>query len=307
LSEERKITFAHRLEYAATRAAQGVICALPAGAARELGASLGDAAFSLGIRRKVVLGHLERIFGDEYSEAELERIARESYRNFGRLTFEFGRFTRLDERAIERTITLTGAEHLRDALDGGKGAILVAGHLGNWEVAATLAAQGYPVTFLVGEQHNILVDRLMNRLRTRFGARIVPVTGSLMGILRALRGNRIVAMLSDQDAGTSGIFVDFLGLPASTPYGPGRFAARTGAPLLPGLAVRHGRSKHELVICPPVAPPPEGTSPEEAAQSYTQGYTAAFERFIRERPEQYFWMHRRWKTRPLTETTDAGR
>jgi KDO2-lipid IV(A) lauroyltransferase len=302
VARERKITFVHRLEYAAVRVVQSLICALPAGAARELGAGLGSLAYAIGIRKKIVLGHLDRIFGDDRSEAELERIARDSYRNFGRMTFEFGRFSRLDDRAIESTITLTGEEHLKAALDGGRGAILVAGHFGNWELAATMAAMGYPITFLVGEQHNILVDRLMNGLRARFGVETVPVTGSLMGVLRALRKNRIVAMLSDQDAGRDGIFVDFLGLPASTPYGPGRFAARTGAPVLPGIALRHGKGNHELIVCAPVDGPSDGASDDEAAQAYTQGYTSVFERFIREHPEQYFWMHRRWKTRPPAET-----
>jgi len=298
VARNRPITLSHRLEYAAARTLQILICALPASAAREIGAGLGSLAYAVGIRREVVLDHLSRVFGEERSKAELARIARESYRNFGRTTFEFGRFPRLDARAIEETVSLEGGEHLDRALAEGKGAILVAGHFGNWELAATLATRGYPLTFLVGEQHNTLVDGLMNRLRARFGVEIVPLTGSLMGVLRALRRNRIVAMLSDQDAGRSGIFVDFLGLPASTPYGPGRIAARTGAPVVPGNAVRRPGGRHSLVFRPPVPPAPEGASPEEAARHYTQAYTTALEDFVRRHPEQYFWMHRRWKTRP---------
>lgn len=307
MARERKITLSHRLEYAVARLLQALICALPAGAARELGAGLGSLAYTVGIRRAVVLGHLSRVFGRERSETELAWIARESYRNFGRTTFEYARFPRLDGRAIEETVSLEGGEHLDRALAEGKGAILVAGHFGNWELAATLATMGYPLTFLVGEQHNTLVDGLMNRLRARFGVELVPLTGSLMGVLRALRRNRIVAMLSDQDAGPTGIFVDFLGLPASTPYGPGRIAARTGAPLVPGNAVRRPGGRHALVICPPVTPPPAGTAPDDAARHYTQAYTAALEQFIRRHPEQYFWMHRRWKTRPPVVPAAAPR
>jgi len=298
LARSSSPTLAHRLEYALARAAQSGICLLPAGAARELGAGLGSLAYGLGIRREVSLGHLRRIFGDDRVDEELEAIARDSYRNFGRMTFEFGRFPRLTNEVIERTVTVTGAEHLDSALVGGKGALLIAGHFGNWEMAATLATRGYPLTFLVGEQHNRLVDGLMNRLRQGLGVETVPLTRSLLGVLRALRSNRIVAMLSDQDAGLSGVFVDFLGLQASTPYGPGRLAWKTGAPLLPGMAVRHDRSTHELVICEPVAAPPDGASEDEAVRHYTQGYTSVFEDFIRRYPEQYFWMHRRWKTRP---------
>jgi len=298
----RPITFQHRLEYAAVRALQTAICAMPASVARETGAFLGSAAYGLGIRKKVVHAQLRQVFGPGLPDPEIERIARESYRNFGRMTFEYGRFPRLDRGAVELLITVRGGEHLRAALDDGKGALLVAGHFGNWELAATLATFGYPLTILVGEQHNSLVDGLMNRLREQFGVRLVPMTGNLMGVFRALRDNRIVAMLSDQDAGKNGIFVDFLGRQASTPYGPGRLAARTGAPLLPGMAVRQEEGRHDLVICPPVEPPPAGASPEEEARFYTQGYTDVFARFIREHPEHYFWMHRRWKTRPPDES-----
>lgn len=288
----------HRLEYAAVRAVQATICSMPAGAARELGAALGRAAFALGVRRDVVLGHLTRVFGGERSDEELALIARRSYENFGRMVFEYARFPRLDERAVASLVAVTGREHLDEALRAGRGGLLIAGHFGNWEMAATLAGMGYPLTFLVGEQHNRLVDGLMNRLREALGVEVVPLTGSLLGVFRALRENRIVAMLSDQDAGRSGVFVDFLGLPASTPYGPGRLAAKTSAPLMPGMAVRRGKGRHELVICPPVQSPPVGVGDDEAVRHYTRGYTAAFEEFIRRHPEQYFWMHRRWKTRP---------
>lgn len=104
-------------------------------------------------------------------------------------------------------------------------------------------------------------------------------------------------MLSDQDAGRTGIFVEFLGRPASTPYGPARFALAAGAPLLPGVAVRHPRGRHELVIAPRIPAPPAGTAPDDAARLLTQGYTRVFEEFIRRHPDHYFWMHRRWKTR----------
>lgn len=299
MARRKKITFQHRLEYGATRIAQAVICALPAGAARRVGAALGGFAFTaLKLRRDVVMGHLERVFGDEYAPDGLLAVARESYRNFGRMTFEYMRFPRMTPRDVESLITVTGGEHIDEALVGGKGAVLVAGHFGNWEVLAMLAAKGYPMTFLVGEQHNILVDGMMNRLRAAFGGELVPVTGNLMGVLRALRRNRVVCMLSDQDAGRNGVFVDFLGKPASTPYGPGRMSESTGAPLLPCAIVRHGGGAHEIIVCPAVERPSEDLPKEERVTLLTRGYTAEFGRFIRRHPDHYFWMHRRWKTQP---------
>ncbi len=289
----------HRLEYAAVRAFQGLICALPADAARELGAAFGAFAWSpLGIRRRVVLEQIERALGPDISAEELNRIARESHRNFGRMTFEYARFSRVTPAEVERTVSLTGREHFDAALEAGKGAIIPSGHFGNWEYYATIATMGYPITFLVGEQHNLLVDGVMNRLRVRFGGEIVPMTGSLRGIFRALQSNRLVLWLSDQDAGKRGVFVDFLGRPASTPYGAGRFAESTGAPLLPAMIVRHDGGRHEIVVSPPVPRPSAELDTDERVRQLTQGYTRIFEEFIRRYPEQYFWMHRRWKTRP---------
>jgi KDO2-lipid IV(A) lauroyltransferase len=308
VSKKRNVTFQHRLEYGATRAVQALICALPAAAARAVGAGLGSFAFgALKIRRDVVMGHLEFVFGRERGPEELTEIARESYRNFGRMTFEYARFPRLTRKDVDALITVTGAEHIDTALERGRGAILVAGHFGNWETITTLGWKGYPMTLLVGEQHNTLVDGLMNRLRGRFGAEIVPVTGNLMGVLRALRRNRVVAMLSDQDAGRSGVFVDFLARPASTPYGPGRMAASTGAALLPTSVVRRDGGAHEIVVSRAVEPPPEDLPQAERVRLLTQGYTSEFGRFVREYPEHYFWMHRRWKTRPPEEEGEVGR
>lgn len=287
-----------RIEYALARGVQAVACALPAGAARELGAALGDLAFGLGVRRGVVRDNLERALGGELDAAALRSVARESYMNLGRMALEYIRFPRLTARAVESTISLTGREHLDSALERGRGAVIVAGHFGNWELFATLALMGYPVTFLVGEQHNLLVDGLMNRLRARFGVEIVPLTGSLKGVFRALRANRVVAMLSDQDAGRSGVFVEFFGRPASTPFGAARFAEASGAALLPGAVVRHPRGRHEIVLAAPIESRQVGVSKDDAIRALTQGYTSFFEDCARRYPGQYFWMHRRWKTRP---------
>jgi KDO2-lipid IV(A) lauroyltransferase len=298
MSSERKPTLNHRLEYAGARVIQALICALPGTVAREFGACAGRAACALGVRRDVVARHLRRVFGGARSDADLRRIAVESYASFGRMAFEYAWFPRLTRRGIRSHVSLVGREHLDLALGAGRGAVLVGCHFGNWEMLATLATMGYPLTFLVGAQHNALVDGLMNRLRARFGVEIIPITGSLTGAFRALRRNRLVALLSDQDAGPNGVFVDFLGLPASTPYGPARFAAATGAALIPWAVVRRERGRHEIVMCPAVEPPPGDAPGEEAVRRLTQGYTSAFEELIRQHPEQYFWMHRRWKTRP---------
>ena len=121
MSRNRRTTFRHRLEYGAARAVQAVICALPAGAARAVGGSLGSFAFTvLKLRSDVTMRNLKRAFGHRFDRETLLAIACESYRNFGRLTFEYARFPRLTERDIEELITVTGAEYIDAALARGK-------------------------------------------------------------------------------------------------------------------------------------------------------------------------------------------
>jgi len=291
--------FQHLAEYAAVRTVSAVACVLPQRAATELGAFLGTAAYSLvGIRRSVALDNLRRALGNATTEEELQRIARETYRNLGRGLLEYARFPALGHDDILRLVTLEGRENLDRALEKGKGAIAVSGHFGNWELlGAAVAALGYPVSFLVGAQKNQYVDRLMNRYREAMGIGIIHMGGALKGVVKALRANQVVAILSDQDAGSKGFFVDFFGRKASTPPGAASFAVRLGSPLLPSFITRLPDGRHRAVIESEISPPAEGDTGHKAL-ALTQAYTSMLEKRIRRDPAQWFWVHRRWKSSP---------
>lgn len=275
-----------------------VVRLLPARVALWLGGFIGRLAFDLvGFRRGVTLRNLTNHLGDGRSRGETEELGRRSYMHFGMSLVEYIRVPALSGEYVERYIDFAGLGHLDRALEMKKGAVLVTGHLGSWELmGAALSLLGYPMNFVVGVQRNPLVQDLMNDIRRTAGIGIIE-PGSLLAITRKLRSNQFVAMLSDQDAGPFGLFVDFLGEPASTPQGAARIAEMTGAPVIPGFIVRLGGLRHRIVIERPIEIPP-GMEREEAVAEITRGFTDMIASYVRRQPDHYLWAHRRWRTRP---------
>jgi KDO2-lipid IV(A) lauroyltransferase len=271
---------------------------LPHRTALHFGSVLGRFAFSVvRMRRRIVLENLTTAFPDK-SETELQRIARDTYRNLGMSLVEYARLPVTTTEQMAERIAVQGLENFDAALERSKGAVLVTGHFGSWELmGARLKSQGYPMNFLVGEQTNTAVDNMMNDLRRSKGIGIISMGASMRNVLKALKQNQFVAMLSDQDAGSRGVFVDFLGRPASTPFGPASFAVRTGAALICGFIVRENVSHHRVILEAPLEPIP-GANNEAESLRLTQQYTSLLEKYVRERPDHWLWFHRRWKTRP---------
>jgi KDO2-lipid IV(A) lauroyltransferase len=224
-------------------------------------------------------------------------VGRRSYTNFGRAIAEFARLPCIDTDYIEKHIRFEGLCHLDRALEEGKGGVLVTGHFGSWELmGCVLVRLGYPLTFVVGVQRNPLVQDLMNRLRGDCGIPVIePV--SLLETTRVLRGNRFIAMLSDQDARSQGVFVDFLGEPASTHAGAARLALITGAPVITGFITRTDPTSHLIVIEEPIRVD-RSLDREEAILEMTRAYTGSIEAHVKAHPDHWLWAHRRWKTRP---------
>jgi KDO2-lipid IV(A) lauroyltransferase len=291
-------TLEDRLEYWGVLVLAGIMRMLPRRSAVRLGAFLGRLAFDLaGFRREVALSNVRERLELGEPKRDGRAIAREAYANFGRSMAEFLLLPETRSGRIKAGIAFEGLHHLDSALAGGRGAVLVTGHFGSWELmGCALARLGYPLTYVVGVQRNPLVQDLMNRLREDCGIRVIEPT-SLLATTRVLRQNRFIAMLSDQDAGPRGVFVDFLGRPASTPAGAARLALLTGAPLLTGFIVRSGSLQHRIVIGEPLRVDPS-LKKEEAATELARAYTASIEKYVRKYPDHYLWAHRRWKTRP---------
>jgi KDO2-lipid IV(A) lauroyltransferase len=215
------------------------------------------------------------------------------------MAMEYARFPILSREDVLNACDVEGVEQLDWVVKNGKGALVVAGHFGNWELlGACLARRGYPISYLVGQQKNRLVDDLMNKHRACMGSGIIHMGVAMRGVIRTLRGNGWVAMLADQDGGPAGVFVDFLGRKASNHQGPAVFSLRTGAPILFGSTIRLPGGRHRIVFELLRFDGLTDATPENI-QTVTQAYTTLLEKWIRQYPDHWFWMHRRWKTRPL--------
>ncbi len=286
----------HVIEYAALRALVALVGLLPLWAALEAGALLGRAAWALGIRRRVVMTNLAQAFPAIDGRAA-RRIGSGSYANAGRFMIEFARQDRLGCGHISRWISVENPGNLeRLAREGGIG---LAFHFGNWELlGALMKCRGADVSLLVGEQHNPLVDRLINRLRSVHGIGLITRDAAMRGIFRAVRAGGAVCWLSDQDAGRNGVVVDFFGYPASTPRGAAAFAIRLGCAVYPVFMVRERGRRQRAVFTDPILPP-QGVPQEEAEARVTQEYTKRLEEMVVRHPEMYWWPHRRWKTTGL--------
>ena len=192
-----------------------------------------------------------------------------------------------------------GREELAEAFAEGRGVVMVTGHFSNWELAgAVMTAHGYPVDGVMQKLKNPWLNRYITTSRERLGIRLVDRGGAWNSLLEYLREGRIVAFVADQDAGRSGVFVPFFGRPASTHRAPALLALRGGAPLIVGGIRRVGPRRYVSWAKRLEPGGAGGETPAERVESLTRRWVAELERQIRLSPEQYFWHHRRWKTRP---------
>lgn len=293
-------TLRHRLEYLAFRGAAGAARLLGDAASERLLAAAGRLAYRpLGIRRRLVEAHLRQAFPGR-DEAWIRRTAAAAYAHLGREGAAMIRLSSLSREHIIARTEVEGLDEFRAALAQGRGLVLVTGHFGNWEIGgAALAARGIPIVGVAQRQANPLFDREIVAARERLGMRIVERGRATKEGLRALREGHVVALVADQDARRAGIFVPFFGRLASTHRGPAVLALRTGAPLFLGTALRTPTGGYHVRL-EPVDVERDGDA-EEVVYNLTAAYTARLEAAIRAAPEQYFWHHRRWKTRPPEE------
>ena len=292
------MTLSHLFEYAGLRLLMSLTRRLPPSPAAWLGDRLGDLAFHvIGTRRALVMEHLDRVFGDSGDADATRAMARSVYRQLGRTAVEHARVLSRGTTDVRDRLTVSGEEHIDQARSSGRGVILVTGHFGYWELlGATVAGLGHPITVVAKDLHNPAVNRLVRAGRERLGMAVTTMDSAPAAILRALRRNECVGLLADQDAGPGGVFVDFLGLPASTYQGPALFALRTGAPIVPCFIIRSGAERHRVRFEAPIEAVPSGDETADIAK-ITQAYTDVLARYVLDYPDHWFWVHRRWKTR----------
>jgi Kdo2-lipid IVA lauroyltransferase/acyltransferase len=263
--------------------------------------------------RKVAMENLRLAFGEQYSEAQRDRIVRGVYQHFCRMMMEMLHIPRkLHLTDWRDRIALVGHAPILDRLLKGGPMVMVTGHFGNWEMAGYLfGVFGFPPNSVARALDNPHLDRFLRSFRERTGQKLIPKTGGYDQMLAVLREGGVLSFLADQDAGQRGMFVEFFGRPASTHKAIALLAIEHNAPVVVGYARRIGPGFRYEVGCEALIEPEEWTGTADDARLLTQRYTAALERVIRRDPEQYLWLHRRWKHQPKprgrrAETAPAG-
>lgn len=272
---------------------------LPAGLADRLGGALGAVAHTLlRGRRRIVLANLELALGRELDPARRAAVARAHFHHLGLTALEacrlfFGAAAPLLER-----VRVEGLEHLHAALGHGRGVLYLTAHLGNWELlAAAHAVTGVGLSVVVRPLDNPRLEALLARGRARGGVGLIPKRRALRPVMNVLARGGCVGILLDQDAGPDGVFVPYFGHPASTSRSLAVLALKTGAPVVPAFIRRLADGGHRVTLEAMVPLARTGDRGHDVAAA-TAAFTAVIERHVRAQPEQWFWVHRRWKTRP---------
>jgi KDO2-lipid IV(A) lauroyltransferase len=254
----------------------------------------------LPVRRGVILANLRRVFGSTVPEAEIRRLAQAHYAHLARLAGEFLWYPWLSKARRAALVRVENIAALEAALARGRGAIVITGHFGNWEVATAAGIDRFPQ--VRGRFHFVRrrfkprwVDALVQRRFRRAGFEVLSKRGALDDIVACLeRGDMVVFPFDQHASGRDAVEVEFFGHPARTFRSVAIIAMATGAPVLPGASWREPDGRHVLRFEAPL-PPIECEDVDEAVRRNTRAYNAALERLILRHPEQWWWVHRRWK------------
>ena len=271
---------------------------LPRSIALVIGGWLGTLAYRFASQqRKLACEHIQQAL-DITDERTIKTIVKTCFSHLGKNMVEFMLFPRMKPKLLRQYVRFEGVQHVKNALAKGKGAIILTGHFGNWELlAAGISTTVAPLTPIVRELRSPRLNTLVSRYREKAGYSTIDRDTGVRQALRCLRNNNLLGIVADVDTSVNGVFVDFFGRPAYTPYSPIAFALKTGAAILPSFIVRQPDGTHQAIIEPPLTLDRCDDKEKELVIN-TQKYTKIIESYIRKNPEQWIWMHQRWKTRP---------
>ena len=291
------------IEYLAARLILAILSRLPLSVSMAVGQAMARAIYPLatGLRRT---GETNlRLAFPTASGDERSRILRGCFRSLGRELGLFSHFLNDSAESLRAVFDVSGVEHLEKSKALGKGVVLFTGHLGAWELTSFgVSVIGHPLTFLVRRLDNPKVEQLVDQARTRFGNQTVNKLGAARSMVKILRSGEVLGLLLDLNTlDEEGIFVDFFGVPASTSFMVAKLALRTQSPIVPLFAPwNEEKKKFDFQFSEPIVP--KATGDEEAdVLVLTSELSLFIENMIRKYPDQWLWIHRRWKTRPPGE------
>jgi len=288
-------------EYVVVRLLTTAFLSAPLRASLAIARFIGSLLYHLDRRhRQVAVENLLKAFPGQLSEREAERIAKRVCQNMALVAAEMAWATRLlNPRTWQRYITVENWPLIEAMRTQGRGGIFLTAHVGNWEVVGIAAGlAGFPLHSVARPLDNELLDEHVTRFRRRNGQVLVPRKGALKKLLTVMKSNGYLAFLIDQNERSGGVFVDFFGRPASTVKSVAVMALKMQAPVLMAFAIREpGEFRFRVFIDGPV--PVEHTGDKERdIERITADYTKRVERIVRQYPDQWLWLHRRWKTQP---------
>ncbi len=290
--------------YVGLRILAGVVMVLPPRALDALATLLGHVAYALDFRhRRVAMENLDLAYGAGLDRSAKARLIRGHFRHLALCGMEMIRTPHmLRAETLDKHIAVEGEEHLRAAVSQGRGVLIVTAHLGNWEwIGLWLSAHGYKIHAVARALDNPWLDAWVVRRRSAAGQEVLYKKGALRDMLRVLAAGELVGILIDQNERVEPIFVDFFGHPASVNRGAASVAQKTGAAVVMTFDRREGRVfRHCLVFEPPMYAR-EDLPRKEAVLELTERMTRRIETAVRACPEQWLWVHRRWKTQPGEE------
>ncbi|WP_263380286.1 lysophospholipid acyltransferase family protein [Granulicella paludicola] len=293
----------HRVEYCALRLLVAAIGVMPRRVARAVGAALGTLVrVTLSRLRQTGLQNLAMALPETTAE-ERERILNGVYRSLGWELAEFCKMSRYTATQASMFIRYAGLENYLAARDRGKGVLVLTGHLGAWELSSFYhSLVGYPMSMVIRKLDNPLVDAYVNRIRCLHGNRVIHKDDFARGLLTAMNKGETVGILMDTNmTPPQGVFVPFFGVPACTATAMARIALRSDAAVIPGFLLwEASERKYVLRFGPQIELVRTGDAQADIVAN-TALFTAVTESYIRRYPEQWLWVHRRWKTRPPGE------
>jgi KDO2-lipid IV(A) lauroyltransferase len=291
------------LEYAAVWVILKTTGMLPRSVARGFAAAVAAVLFALLPRLRRIAEFNLRIAFPEWTDAQRQDLTRKMVRNFGWMAAEFARFPKLTPENIEKVVILEGHENFLEGQRHGKGVIYLTGHIGAWELSSLAhALYGYPLHYMARPLDNKHLDALVNEYRCSSGNRPIFKNESARVMLKILKDSGTVGILADQNTmPEEGVFVDFFGKSACTTTGIARVALHTGAAVVPGYAYWDASiQKYRLRFEPPVELVRTGDAERDVFEN-TQKFAKVIEEIIRKYPDQWVWIHKRWKMQPKGE------
>ena len=277
-----------------------VAATLPLKFTWKLADSLGRIWFQVDKRhRQIALDNLKIAWGDELSEDERRNIARKNFIHLARVLLELPHLRELCSDDLDGFVSFHGIDHFANALEKGRGVLLLASHFGNWELMALAFSLRYhPINIVVRPLDNPFLDNLLTKIRTRGGNKLIPKKGSVRKMLHLLADGDAVALLLDQNsAWYEGVFVPFFNEIACTNKALSTIALRTGAPVIPAFNVRRPDGSYQIFCKPEIVLAKSGDIIRDVEEN-TAKFNKIIESYVRRYPEQWFWVHQRWKTRP---------